>query len=91
MQEIIRADPQAIAASRILDSMAFNPVPASAEIGDVAWLLSMGYRTFMLGDAVCFQRESLMETLNLLQEIFESVEGAAKISLPNRNTTNENK
>lgn len=90
MQEIIRADPQAIAASRILDSMAFNPVPASAEIGDVSWLLSMGYRTFMLGDAVCFQREPLIETLNLLQEIFESVERAAKISLPNRKTTNEN-
>jgi len=91
MQEIIRADPQAIAASRILDSMAFNPVPASAEIGDVAWLLSMGYRTLMLGDAVCFQRETLMETLNLLQEIFESVERAAKIPLPNRKTMNENK
>jgi pyruvate kinase len=89
MQEIVRADPQAIAASRILDSMAFNPVPVSAEIGDVAWLLSMGYRTFMLGDAVCFRRESLLEALNLLQEISESVEFAPKFQLSTRKTTNE--
>ena len=52
-----------------LDSLAFNPVPVSAEISDVAFLLSLGYRTFLLGDAICLQREPLLEALNLLQEI----------------------
>ena len=69
MREIIRVDPNAIVASRILDSLAFNPVPVSAEISDVAFLLSLGYRTFLLGDAICLQREPLLEALNLLQEI----------------------
>ncbi len=71
LKEIIQADPDAILASRILDSLAFEPVPVSAEISDVAYLLSLGYRTFMLGDAVCLQREALLEALNLLQEISE--------------------
>jgi len=69
LKTIIKADPQAIVASRILDSMAFQPVPASAEIGDVAFLLEIGYRTFMLGDVVCLKRETVMESLNLLQAI----------------------
>lgn len=71
LKEIIRADPDAIVASRILDSLAFNPVPVSAEISDVAYLLSLGYRTLMLGDAVCLQRDPLLEALNLLNEINE--------------------
>jgi len=68
-KQIIQADPQAIVASRILDSMAHHPVPVSAEISDVAYLISLGYRTFMLGDAICFDRDTLFETLNLLQQI----------------------
>jgi pyruvate kinase len=71
LKQIIQADPRAVVASRILDSLAFNPVPVSAEISDVAFLLSLGYRTFLLGDAICLQREPLLEALNLLQEIGE--------------------
>jgi pyruvate kinase len=69
LQEIITADPEAVVASRLLDSMAYNAIPASADIGDVAFLLSLGYRTFMLGDAVCLQRDSVLEALNLLDAI----------------------
>jgi pyruvate kinase len=69
MQTIITADPQAIAASRIFDSLAQHPVPNSADISDIGFLLTLGYRTFMLGDAVCFQRETVIEALNLLQAI----------------------
>jgi pyruvate kinase len=69
LRDIITADPEAVAASRILESLAHDPVPASADIGDVAFLLSLGYRTFMLGDAVCFHRDSVLEALNLLQAI----------------------
>ncbi|HAY84811.1 MAG TPA: hypothetical protein DCY42_07795 [Chloroflexi bacterium] len=67
LQEIIEADPKAIVASRVLDSLAFHPVPSSADISDIALLLSLGYRTFMLGDAVCLRRESLMAALTLLE------------------------
>ena len=70
LKEIINTDPNAIVASRILISMVFDPVPKCSEISDVAMLLKMGYQRFLLGDSVCFHREALLETLNLLQEIF---------------------
>lgn len=73
LQDVITADPGAVVASRILESLAYHPVPASADIGDVLSLLMMGYQTFMLGDAVCLKRESVLEALNLLQAIAEQV------------------
>jgi len=69
LRDIIAADPGAVAASRVFDSLAHQPVPASADIGDVAFLLALGYRTFMLGDAVCLRRDSLVEALNLLEAV----------------------
>ena len=69
LRDIIEADPQAVAASRIFDSLAHYPVPVSADIGDAAFLLSLGYRQFLFGDAVCLQRDSLIEALNLLQAV----------------------
>jgi pyruvate kinase len=69
LRDIVAADPEAIAASRILDSLALDSVPVSADIGDLAFLLSMGYRTFMLGDGICFRRDSVLAALNLLQAV----------------------
>ncbi len=71
--QVIKADPNAIIASRILNSLARHPVPGSADISDVAFLLSLGYRTFMLGDAICLQRDSVLEALNLLEAIAETL------------------
>ncbi len=69
VKTIINADKDAIVASRILDSLAYQPVPVSADIGDVAFLLEIGYRAFMLGDQVCLRRETVLEALNLLEEM----------------------
>ncbi len=69
LRDIITADPEAVVASRIFDSLAHIPVPVSADIGDVAFLLSLGYRTFMLGDVVCLQRDTVLEALNLLEAV----------------------
>ena len=69
LRDVITADPNAIVASRIFDSLAHIPVPESADIGDVAFLLSLGYRTFMLGDMICFRRDSVMESLDLLEAV----------------------
>jgi pyruvate kinase len=71
LRDIIAADPQAVVASRIFDSLAFHPVPVSADIADVGYLLGLGYRTFLLGDAICLQRDTLLEALNLLHAIAE--------------------
>jgi len=69
LRDIIAADPHAVVASRIFDSLGRYPVPESADIGDVAFLLSLGYRTFMLGDQVCLRRDSVLEALNLLEAV----------------------
>jgi len=69
LRDIVTADPYAIVASRIFDSLAHHPVPESADIGDVAFLLSLGYRTFMLGDVTCFHRDTVLEALNLLEAV----------------------
>ena len=69
LRDIVAADPEAVVASRIFDSLGHIPVPVSADIGDVAFLLSLGYRTFMLGDVLCFQRDTVLEALNLLEAV----------------------
>ena len=69
VKTIIKADEKAVIASRILDSLAYQPVPISADIGDVAFLLEIGYRTFMLGDQICLRSDTVIEALNLLEEI----------------------
>lgn len=68
-RDIVRADPDAIVASRVLASLAADPVPTCSDISDVALSLSLGYRTFMLGDEVCLRRDSVIPALNLLAEI----------------------
>jgi len=69
LRDIVAADPHAVVASRIFDSLGRYPVPESADIGDVAFLLGLGYRTFMLGDQVCLRRDSVLEALNLLEAV----------------------
>jgi pyruvate kinase len=69
LRTIVEADPAAVVASRVFDSLAYHPVPDSADIGDVAFLLSLGYRTFLLGDAVCLKRDTVLEALNLLAAV----------------------
>ncbi len=66
---IVRADPTAIAASRIFSSMRKSRVPQCQELGDVGFLLELGYRTLMLGDEICFQRESLLSALTLMEAL----------------------
>jgi len=69
LRDILAADPEAIVGSRIFPSLAYHPVPECPEIGDVAFLLSLGYRTFVLGDEVCLRRDSVIAALNLLQAV----------------------
>jgi pyruvate kinase len=69
LRDIITADPEAVVASRIFDSLAYDPVPTSADIGDAAFLFSLGYRAFMLGDVICLRRDSVLEALNLLEAV----------------------
>jgi hypothetical protein len=69
LRTVIAADPEAVVASRLFDSLEAHPVPESADIGDAAFLLSLGYRTFLFGDRVCLQRDTIVEALNLLDAV----------------------
>lgn len=73
LRAVVAADPEAWVASRLFPSLARGAVPEAQDIGDAAWLLSLGYRTFMLGDEVCLRRDSVMAALNLLEQVAEAV------------------
>ena len=73
LRTVHAADPQAWVASRLFPSLARGAVPEAQDIGDAAWLMSLGYRTFMLGDEVCLRRDSVMAALNLLGHVAEAV------------------
>jgi pyruvate kinase len=66
LRSIAAADPNAIVASRLFGSLARDPVPDAADVSDAAFLMSLGYRTFMLGDEVCLKRDTVVAALNLL-------------------------
>jgi pyruvate kinase len=69
LKTVVAADPEAIVASRLFDDLAADPVPSAADIGDAAFLMGLGYRTFLLGDAVCLQRDTVLAALNLLEAV----------------------
>lgn len=71
MESLVQRDPGAIAASRILPSLAQGYMPSCTDLGDVDSLIRMGYKTLMLGDDVCQKRDSVMSALNLLGEMVQ--------------------
>lgn len=75
VREILTADPNAVVASRLFASLARDPVPDAADIGDAAFLLQSGCRTFLLGDEVCLRRDSLLAALNLLEALARDLLG----------------
>ena len=60
VERLLRLDPDAIVASRdpaLARARASSPTAQDSR--DVAFLLSLGYRTFLLGDEVCQRRDSV--------------------------------
>ena len=69
VRAVLAADPGAWVGSRLVPSLARGPVAEAADVGDAAFLLGLGYRTFVLGDEVCLRRDSLVAALELLAAI----------------------
>jgi pyruvate kinase len=69
LRDLVVVDPDAIVASRLFCSLARDPVPDSSDVSDAAFLMQLGYRTFMLGDEVCLRRDTVLAALNLLEAI----------------------
>jgi hypothetical protein len=77
LRQVIAADPEAIVASRLFLSLARGDVfPEAVDICDAAFLITLGYRTLMLGDIVCLTRDAAMASLQLLEAIAGEMEGA---------------
>jgi hypothetical protein len=70
VQDIVRADSKAIAASRILTSLENSGRPSSNDLSDLELLLRMGYRTIMLSDGLCLDRVAFMKTMSELECLF---------------------
>jgi len=51
-------------------------VPEALDLGDAAFLMLLGYRTFLLGDDVCLRRDSVIGALNLLAAVAEELDDA---------------
>jgi pyruvate kinase len=78
IEDIVRVDNNAIAASRILSSLSKSYEPSCADISDVDNLLRIGYRSFMLGDDICMERDSAIGALNVLAAVSEKYNGGKK-------------
>lgn len=61
---IIKADPEACVASRLLLSTVEGPVPSCADFLEMEWLYDIGYRRMMLCDELCLKEESLSVAVN---------------------------
>lgn len=61
---IIRHDPRAIAASRILVSLEEHDTVALGDIKDLHSLTLAGYRSFMLSDGLCFSRDAFRRAMS---------------------------
>lgn len=69
VEKIIKADPSAIAASRIFSSLARSSVPSCQDIESLGYLAKCGYKTVMFGDELGFSEDSVETALNLLNAI----------------------
>jgi pyruvate kinase len=82
LRSIVAADPGAIAASRLLTSLERGDPLAGEDLTDVWLLLSLGYRTLMLGDMLCFHRESFCGAIEVLADLLGREAAVGAIARP---------
>jgi pyruvate kinase len=69
LKQIIEADPNAIAASRILGGLRNSAVPSCADICDLGFLTEVGYQTVMVGDDICFDKDAAYSAINIVEAV----------------------
>ncbi len=65
---IIKKDPQAIAASRILTSLEESEIVSMSDMANFRFLESIGYRSFMLSDGLCGRAENFKRAMLVLKQ-----------------------
>ena len=69
---IIKKDPDAIFASRILlSTLEPEAIPSCSDICDVGFGILLGYKKFLLGDHVCEKEVALKSSIGLMDHIFK--------------------
>lgn len=72
---IIKNDPEAIAASRIFTSLQKGDTISMADLTNQRFLESIGYRSFMLSDGVCFRKEIFQKAMLVMRQYRERFSG----------------
>jgi len=68
LKVIIQKDSSAIGASRILESfLELEKVPRCTDFTDLGYLKELGYKTLLLGDDICQNKEALSSALGVLE------------------------
>ncbi|OGL93034.1 hypothetical protein A2239_00975 [Candidatus Uhrbacteria bacterium RIFOXYA2_FULL_40_9] len=75
VQDIIREDPKAIVASRILTSLEYFNEVTMADLMMIAHLISLGYRRFMLSDGLCYDPILFAKAMAVWQQIVTLYQG----------------
>ena len=71
-KKIIKANPRAIFASRMLESLAnVENTPRCSELFDVYCGMLMGYKRFLIGDDICTKKDSVESALGLFKVLRE--------------------
>jgi pyruvate kinase len=69
LERIVKKDPSAIVASRILESLETSPAVSSQDIADLELMLRLGFTTFMLSDSLCFHEASFQAAMDVLARV----------------------
>lgn len=83
MKLIISKDSEAICGSRLLLSVVTDPVPSCADFHELAWLVDIGYKNFMLCDELCTKEILLTRAVNVFDAFRKSYESPSK-NLPKK-------
>jgi len=66
LELIIKADSNAICASRLLTSLEEKDTVSMGDISDWELMYEMGYRTFMLSDMLCFHEDAFRKAIEIV-------------------------
>lgn len=72
LESVVRADPDAFVASRILGSLEESPNVSSADLADLELMRRLGFRVFVLDDTLCFREESFRAAIDVLVAVLGS-------------------
>lgn len=86
-RRIVKADPDAIAGSRLLLSLGKEPMVSCADLNELAWLIDQGYRRYMFCDDLCFKPDALNQAINVIKAVYNDygslAEKESKYAMPN--------